>query len=439
MLYSRAQLALMYLGICTLLPYNCLLNVQPYFKEYPFKDLDFPFTSMMTYSLCLCSSQIWLTCRGDGISVNKRMGTALISQVLVCSAFFGLTWASSGPSATGWYVPMLVVIAVLALSNSILQTGVFGVAGSMTSEMSAAVMLGLGMSGLVSFFISLLIQAVQHAMNRESGDSARSGMEVALLLWALCILQTITSCWVYFVYLRYRLPETAEAIAMLEQQRATPSEASGREISFPEVEQSSTSDFSKASWAQIWKRLVPIFGEIWPQAVNVCSVFMVTMTVFPGVMVHWEPSASSPFAKATQVYGNLLIGTFQVGDVVGRSIAGPIGRCVGPKRLWILVLLRFVFIPLFMLGQRSPEACVLWGSDIGRVCLCALFAISNGLLANLAMMYGPDCCSTQEKREVAGMAMSATMVTGIFAGTLLAFVTQVGIAENGPSPALVMY
>ena len=33
MLYSRAQLALMYLGICTLLPYNCLLNVQPYFKE----------------------------------------------------------------------------------------------------------------------------------------------------------------------------------------------------------------------------------------------------------------------------------------------------------------------------------------------------------------------------------------------------------------------
>ena len=117
-------------------------------------------------------------------------------------------------------------------------------------------------------------------------------------------------------------------------------------------------DFTTASWAQIWKRLVPIFGEIWPQAlsadvlsserlckfftvfgeaVNVASVFMVTMqlghesvathtriesrergfacnllagdlrqlppprTVFPGVMVHWEPSATSPFAKAWRV------------------------------------------------------------------------------------------------------------------------------------------
>ena len=41
----------------------------------------------------------------------------------------------------------------------------------------------------------------------------------------ICILQTLLSCWVYFVYLRLRLPETASAIAMLEEQRTrTPSE-----------------------------------------------------------------------------------------------------------------------------------------------------------------------------------------------------------------------
>ncbi len=28
-----------------------------------------------------------------------------------------------------------------------------------------------------------------------------------------------------------------------------------------------------------------------------------------------------------------------MGDVLGRSIAGPVGRCIGPSRLWILVLL----------------------------------------------------------------------------------------------------
>lgn len=64
---SRAQLAIMSLGICTLLPYNCLLNAQPYFEQHAFNGLDFPFTSMMTYSLCLCSAQIYMTCKGDGL------------------------------------------------------------------------------------------------------------------------------------------------------------------------------------------------------------------------------------------------------------------------------------------------------------------------------------------------------------------------------------
>ena len=88
--------------------------------------------------------------------------------------------------------------------------------------------------GLGADSCTFLQSSIDKAMNRESGDSARSGMEVALLLWArnpeypadaslprhfvlqiprnltseaLCILQTITSCWVYFVYLRYRLPD----------------------------------------------------------------------------------------------------------------------------------------------------------------------------------------------------------------------------------------
>jgi len=160
---------------------------------------------------------------------------------------------------------------------------------------------------------------------------------------------------------------------------------------------------------------------------NVCAVFLVTMAIFPGVVVHWLPLAASSFRNSKQLYGNILIGCFQVGDVLGRTMTGPLAKRIAPAKLWILVLLRFAFIPLFMLGQRSPGSSLLWGSDVGRMVLCTLFAISNGLAASLAMMFGPECCSVLEKREVAGMAMSAIMVTGIFAGTLLAFATQIGI------------
>lgn len=416
---SRAQLALMSLGICTLLPYNCLLNAQPYFKQYPFKGLQFEFTSMMIYSLGLCTSQIFLACKGDGFTVNQRMGTAFITEVIVCITFFGLTFASTSHGHQ-LYVPMLVTILVLAVSNAVLQTGTFGVAGSIHQGMSSAVMLGLGISGLVSFFVSLFVQAIQHATNPETSDSADAGRMVALVMWAICILQTLISCWVYFIFLRSRLPETASAIAMLEEQRTrAPSEASGMAF---------VPDDASSAWGQICKRHSPVFLEIWPQAMNVFGVFLVTMAIFPGVVVLWEPMAGSAFRNSKQIYHNILIGCFQVGDVLGRSITGPVGRCIGPSRLWILVLLRFGFIPLFMLGQRSPESSFVWGSDVGRLVLCAFFAITNGLAASLAMMFGPECCSVLEKREIAGMAMSAIMVTGIFCGTLLAFATQIGIA-----------
>ena len=60
--------------------------------------------------------------------MNHRMGAAFIIQVLVCTSFFALTWASRSHGHS-LYAVMLVIIAVLAVSNAVLQTGVFGVAG----------------------------------------------------------------------------------------------------------------------------------------------------------------------------------------------------------------------------------------------------------------------------------------------------------------------
>ena len=50
------------------------------------------------------------------------------------------------------------------------------------------------------------------------------------------------------------------------------------------------------------------------QAMNVCGVFCVTMAIFPGVLVHWLPLAASSFRNSKQLYGNILIGCFQVKD-----------------------------------------------------------------------------------------------------------------------------
>lgn len=148
------------------------------------------------------------------------------------------------------------------------------------------------------------------------------------------------------------------------------------------------------------------------QAMNVCGVFCVTMAIFPGVVVHWLPLVASSFRNSKQLYGNILIGCFQVkdgiseflfwaftlglgdcflsfqqlprsvkitnlgiagiyeeswtgtppqsaslrnlqvGDVLGRTMTGPLAKRIGPSRLWILVLLH--------LGSGTVRFVICW-------------------------------------------------------------------------------
>merc|ERR1712203_50887 len=109
-----------------------------------------------------------------------------------------------------------------------------------------------------------------------------------------------------------------------------------------------------------------IMRDIAPQALNLVGVFVVTLCVFPGVVMQWAPGPTSSFYGSRQLFGTMLIGTFQVGDLASRALSGPVARRMAPAKLWIFVLARFALIPVFMAGQLHPTTCVLWGSDLGR-------------------------------------------------------------------------
>eukprot|EP00933_Yihiella_yeosuensis_P041171 TRINITY_DN35591_c0_g1_i3.p1 TRINITY_DN35591_c0_g1~~TRINITY_DN35591_c0_g1_i3.p1 ORF type:complete len:509 (+),score=58.03 TRINITY_DN35591_c0_g1_i3:209-1528(+) len=422
----------------------------------------------MAYSVFLCGSQVLLTLKSDIMSVTARMLVSFVLGLTTCAAFCFIAAVGGGESVEYLYLPCLVNVSLLAVCNSLLQTALFGVAGAISQELSAAAMLGMGISGLVGLAVSLLVQALQKA-NHIDGDSGPAGMVVTLVLFLSCIVQMLVSVWVYFIYIRLRLPETRIALADMEDRRSSrsptssPSSASSRaraatmrenlarqrqnldftmttvpvsstpnEAPLPPLSVTAESIYEDGAvqaetCLDVWRRIKPVLWEVSPQAANVFGVFLVTMCIFPGVLVHWLPRES--FRSDKQMYGTLLIGCFQVGDCIGRYAAGPFKE-FNPKRLWLLVLLRFIFIPLFMFGQRIPDASPVWGSDIGRFSLCLAFAVSNGLVASLAMMFGPASCRNVDDKELAGIAMSATMVTGIFTGTLVAFSTQIGITST---------
>ena len=92
----------------------------------------------------------------------------------------------------------------------------------------------------------------------------------------------------------------------------------------------------------------------------------------------------------------------------------------GPRWLWVPVVLRFLFVPFFLLCNYQPLGVtrnlpVLINSDwaywIGGIFL----GLTSGYFSSLAMMYCPRTVEP-EYAATAGMFGAACLITGIFCG-----------------------
>jgi hypothetical protein len=172
-----------------------------------------------------------------------------------------------------------------------------------------------------------------------------------------------------------------------------------------------------------------IFKDTLPMAAVVMTVFATSLCLFPGVISTWQPQKDPVLLGETLV--PVLIGCFQVFDVVGRTCASlPLlqpekGRL---KTTAFLAILRLAFVPLFVLIQRQPTS-VGDPGDLTKLAYMALMALSNGYVGALAMMYGPTQVRRKSEQEMAGYIMISFLVLGLFSGTMLARVTQLGVHE----------
>jgi len=393
------------------LPYNCLLLAQGYFDSHAFPGLSFPFVSMLCYSTPLLLANIGLSVFGNRFMVDRRMWTSNIGTGLTCVALIVCTVTTHFTNATRvMYLITMLLLVALALFSSLMQSTVLGIAGSMGPKVSAAVMFGLGMSGIMAFVWSLILHLILSSVNDSSSDS----MFEAATLFAFSVAYTAASTWVYHYCFSCRIHEVVSILATLEAERSSPMlerlrslRLNSRDLQVDEILQ--THHISHFSM------FCAVMRQIWPQAFNVWLIFAVTMTVFPGVMHKWAPERA--------LFLQLLTGCFQVFDVCGRYLADALASHMKSCWLWMLTITRLLFVPAFLLGQWHPESCLIWGSDIGRMLLVALLALTNGFVASCAMMCGPSKCQ-KELREVAGITMGGMMVIGIFSGTLLALLTE---------------
>ncbi|CAI7811818.1 unnamed protein product [Closterium sp. NIES-53] len=151
--------------------------------------------------------------------------------------------------------------------------------------------------------------------------------------------------------------------------------------------------------------------QIWPYAVLLSVVYLVTLSIFPGFIAELQSDALGSW------YPILLIGMYNVFDFFGKMT--PVVFLVTDLKVLVaLVLARGGFYILYPL-------CVWWGPlwaqhEVIIAAVTGAFGFSNGLLTSLLMMAAPNQVP-RDRAESAGMVMVVFLVVGLFIGSLLSW------------------
>ena len=155
-------------------------------------------------------------------------------------------------------------------------------------------------------------------------------------------------------------------------------------------------------------------------ALSVFLVFTCTLSVFPA-LTSLTRAPSNANALHKRLFVPLLFLEFNALDTIGRASAACF-EAPSSRTLVALSALRFAFVPCFIFDdiEKGPSGPAVLQTTAAPFLLMAPFALSNGLLAALALTAAPPLVAASD-RELAGTLMGLFLVLGLSCGSLLSF------------------
>lgn len=387
-----------YVGIVQLLGWNAVLTASGFLDHVVFPGKQWAFLAAITYACGVTVGQAVMI-RGPLPRLPFSMRW-ILSIAALSAAPLGLLLIVAGAhqgsaDADFRFGLALACVILLSLGAAMFQASTFGLAGAADPALSGRLMMGQGFGGIITAVASIATPNLR---------------TFSVLIGATTVL-TAAGLVVYYARL-HNHPYIRPLLQHMADDRLRPPSDG-----FPTP--TAALAMTPMAMASPRRRNRAIAGDVGPQAAGVLFVFMVTFTVFPGVVTRW----SGGFGLPGTHFVTLLVGEFQLLDVVGRTAGGFVSKPSG-KAVLAASLARVIFIPLFVGTQRMESSFL--GSGGWKVFLMAIFAFSNGFVSTLGMMLGPERVMCKEEKETAGHIMSFALVSGILLGSLLALLTQLG-------------
>ncbi|XP_031729814.1 equilibrative nucleoside transporter 1-like [Anarrhichthys ocellatus] len=430
--YNAVWIIFFILGLGTLLPWNFFMTATMYFTSRlkdPSADisshqatnetsedgdthnvLESKFNNVMT--LCAMVPLLIFTCLNSFLHQRIPQKLRIIGSLVVILVVFLLTavFVKVDVAPLTFFTITMIKIICINSFGAILQGSLFGLAGILPASYTTPIMSGQGLAGTFAAFSMICALATGSALQ----DSAFGYFITACVVILLAIMSYIVlprmEFFQFYMESNGSSPSADEENNMDVHTKESPAEKR------PVV--SLVEDEAKPTVS-----VINIFKQIWVMALSVCFIFTVTIGIFPAVTVEVKSTVADGGTWENYFIPVSCFLLFNLMDWAGRSLTAV---CMWPGKdsrwLPVMVGLRVIFIPLFMLCNVQPRYYlpVVFSHDALYIIFMIVFSFSNGYLASLCMCFGPKKVPLHEA-ETAGAIMAFFLSLGLALGAGVSF------------------
>ncbi|XP_064001133.1 equilibrative nucleoside transporter 3 isoform X2 [Pogoniulus pusillus] len=342
-----------------------------------------------------------------GVPASVRILSSLFVMLTVFLVITVLVKVDTSAWTAQFFALTIVCVVVVSSASTIFTSSIFGLSSCFPMKNLQALISGQAMGGTISAMASV----IDLAASADVTDSALAYFLTADIFIVICIM----------VYLL--LPRLDYSRYYLSRQESPPLATVPPDSSAgDEAEAEGTRDASFLSRNAGVPPLRPILQKTALLGFCLFYIFFVSIIIFPSLSSNIESvsqSSGSPWATKYFVPLTSFL-LYNFADWCGRQITAWI-QVPGPKSklLPALVLLRTIFLPLFILSNYQPRAhirIVVFNQDVYPVVFTVLLGLSNGYLGTLVMIYGPKIVP-KELAEAAGVVMTIYLMLGLAVGS----------------------
>lgn len=394
------------LGMTTLLPWNFFVTSEEYW-HYKFRNVTANDSSVLTPRQIEFQSDLNIAASipstlflilnaafGHLISLPVRMVGSLVLMFAIFIGTTALTLIDTDSWQDQFFLITIASVVVVNAFSATMSGGLFGIAGQFSSDYMSAVVSGQALGGIFSAAADILALSFGAPPTSTAFVFFIVGTLVLLLTLIMYIIMSKTLFFKYHTASRTLMKSSLDVDGL------------SREL-LPRAE--------PTFWG--------VLRKIWLYGFSEWLVFVTTLSIYPAVTILvGSQTRGHPWNDVyfLPVVNYLL---FNTGDYIGRVCAGMFEwPSHSPFLISILTIARIAFVPTMLLCNIQPHHNfpIMIHSDYIFMALMAGFALSNGYIANIALIGAPKSVSQQEK-EMASSMMAAFLGVGLACGSTVSY------------------